>query len=111
MSKACIIFFFQAEDGIRDAQESRGLGDVYKRQPYMSVIACVCKLEEIEVISSEYPERRLHPRRWPTEYGTNDRYTGIETGVTISILVLLGAYETKLRDHWCKNRLGWQLLG
>src|SRR5262249_58081683 len=25
-------FFFQAEDGIRDAQESHGLGDVYKRQ-------------------------------------------------------------------------------
>ena len=32
--KALIVrfFFFQAEDGIRDAQESRGLGDVYKRQ-------------------------------------------------------------------------------
>eukprot|EP00658_Telonema_sp_P-2_P043838 TRINITY_DN3171_c0_g1_i5.p1 TRINITY_DN3171_c0_g1~~TRINITY_DN3171_c0_g1_i5.p1 ORF type:complete len:477 (+),score=125.07 TRINITY_DN3171_c0_g1_i5:52-1482(+) len=28
-------FFFQAEDGIRDAQESRGLGDVYKRQVYV----------------------------------------------------------------------------
>ena len=28
----CFCFFFQAEDGIRDAQESRGLGDVYKRQ-------------------------------------------------------------------------------
>ena len=27
-----MLFFFQAEDGIRDAQESRGLGDVYKRQ-------------------------------------------------------------------------------
>ena len=27
-----MIHFFQAEDGIRDAQESRGLGDVYKRQ-------------------------------------------------------------------------------
>ena len=26
------VFFFQAEDGRRDAQESRGLGDVYKRQ-------------------------------------------------------------------------------
>ncbi len=27
----CVFFFFfQAEDGIRDAQESRGLGDVYK---------------------------------------------------------------------------------
>ena len=30
----CCVFFFQAEDGIRDAQESRGLGDVYKRQEY-----------------------------------------------------------------------------
>eukprot|EP00658_Telonema_sp_P-2_P061798 TRINITY_DN50464_c0_g1_i1.p1 TRINITY_DN50464_c0_g1~~TRINITY_DN50464_c0_g1_i1.p1 ORF type:complete len:228 (-),score=50.61 TRINITY_DN50464_c0_g1_i1:109-792(-) len=30
-----IFFFFQAEDGIRDAQESRGLGDVYKRQVVM----------------------------------------------------------------------------
>ncbi len=27
-------FFFQAEDGIRDLVRSRGLGDVYKRQPY-----------------------------------------------------------------------------
>eukprot|EP00658_Telonema_sp_P-2_P032040 TRINITY_DN23832_c0_g1_i4.p1 TRINITY_DN23832_c0_g1~~TRINITY_DN23832_c0_g1_i4.p1 ORF type:complete len:112 (-),score=29.55 TRINITY_DN23832_c0_g1_i4:591-926(-) len=31
-------FFFQAEDGIRDAQESRGLGDVYKRQPETCLI-------------------------------------------------------------------------
>eukprot|EP00658_Telonema_sp_P-2_P000044 TRINITY_DN10013_c0_g1_i1.p1 TRINITY_DN10013_c0_g1~~TRINITY_DN10013_c0_g1_i1.p1 ORF type:complete len:118 (-),score=10.16 TRINITY_DN10013_c0_g1_i1:25-378(-) len=30
----CFFFFFQAEDGIRDAQESRGLGDVYKRQDH-----------------------------------------------------------------------------
>ena len=27
-----IIFFFQAEDGIRELVRSRGLGDVYKRQ-------------------------------------------------------------------------------
>ena len=27
-----VIFFFQAEDGIRDVERSRGLGDVYKRQ-------------------------------------------------------------------------------
>ena len=26
------VFFFQAEDGIRDCLLSRGLGDVYKRQ-------------------------------------------------------------------------------
>ena len=26
------VFFFQAEDAIRDVERSRGLGDVYKRQ-------------------------------------------------------------------------------
>ena len=29
----CRCLFFQAEDGIRDLVRSRGLGDVYKRQP------------------------------------------------------------------------------
>ena len=28
----CVVFLFQAEDGIRDLVRSRGLGDVYKRQ-------------------------------------------------------------------------------
>eukprot|EP00831_Metopus_contortus_P052842 TRINITY_DN44387_c0_g1_i4.p2 TRINITY_DN44387_c0_g1~~TRINITY_DN44387_c0_g1_i4.p2 ORF type:complete len:134 (+),score=24.52 TRINITY_DN44387_c0_g1_i4:1-402(+) len=35
-SEQCFVtvffFFFQAEDGIRDVERSRGLGDVYKRQ-------------------------------------------------------------------------------
>jgi len=31
------VFFFQAEDGIRDLVRSRGLGDVYKRQMYNSL--------------------------------------------------------------------------
>ena len=35
-------FFFQAEDGIRDAQESRGLGDVYKRQTLQNGISLPC---------------------------------------------------------------------
>ena len=34
---SCFIFFFQAEDGIRDVERSRGLGDVYKRQTKNSV--------------------------------------------------------------------------
>ena len=29
------MFFFQAEDGIRDLARSRGLGDVYKRQHWL----------------------------------------------------------------------------
>ena len=32
MFTVCGVFFFQAEDGIRDLVRSRGLGDVYKRQ-------------------------------------------------------------------------------
>ena len=31
-----VVFFFQAEDGIRDLVRSRGLGDVYKRQTLQS---------------------------------------------------------------------------
>ena len=34
------IFFFQAEDGIRDLVRSRGLGDVYKRQSALWAIRC-----------------------------------------------------------------------
>ena len=33
------MFFFQAEDGIRDLVRSRGLGDVYKRQHTVLVLA------------------------------------------------------------------------
>ena len=33
------VFFFQAEDGIRDLVRSRGLGDVYKRQIHLKVQA------------------------------------------------------------------------
>mgnify|MGYP003381572860 CR=1 FL=1 len=33
-----MFFFFQAEDGIRDLVRSRGLGDVYKRQPFVPVV-------------------------------------------------------------------------
>ncbi len=34
---AASVFFFQAEDGIRDFCLSRGLGDVYKRQDYWGI--------------------------------------------------------------------------
>ena len=37
MYRMCFVFFFQAEDGIRDLVRSRGLGDVYKRQMHMVV--------------------------------------------------------------------------
>ena len=40
------VFFFQAEDGIRDLVRSRGLGDVYKRQEKNFLMRCrsVCTI-------------------------------------------------------------------
>ena len=35
LHEVVIVFFFQAEDGIRDLVRSRGLGDVYKRQLFV----------------------------------------------------------------------------
>ena len=37
-----VVFFFQAEDGIRDLVRSRGLGDVYKRQDDSNVCSRDC---------------------------------------------------------------------
>ena len=44
------LFFFQAEDGIRDLRMSRGLGDVYKRQTLggIKTIELICKKYEVE---------------------------------------------------------------
>ena len=46
------IFFLQAEDGIRSAQESRGLGDVYKRQTVIcdSMAAFLMSREKIDAV-------------------------------------------------------------
>eukprot|EP00656_Telonema_subtile_P044618 TRINITY_DN50877_c0_g1_i1.p1 TRINITY_DN50877_c0_g1~~TRINITY_DN50877_c0_g1_i1.p1 ORF type:complete len:107 (+),score=36.85 TRINITY_DN50877_c0_g1_i1:32-352(+) len=47
----CVVFFFQAEDGIRDLVRSRGLGDVYKRQLYDDGFIVV--REEVRNINAE----------------------------------------------------------
>ena len=41
------VFFFQAEDGIRDLVRSRGLGDVYKRQ--VEARCCIDRGEPVVV--------------------------------------------------------------
>ena len=38
------LFFFQAEDGIRDRSPSRGLGDVYKRQVLANEVTSRCPI-------------------------------------------------------------------
>ena len=50
--------FFQAEDDIRDAQESRGLGDVYKRQTRSGPVAA-------RAAGLESERRQQLPQRLP----------------------------------------------
>ena len=54
-----IVFFFQAEDGIRDLVRSRGLGDVYKRQ--------VCTRLYCLVLPGFYFQQ--HAKQGPRELG------------------------------------------
>ena len=62
----CEGYGFQAEDGIRDAQESRGLGDVYKRQAVFYFVHQVEKdsLKHHKMtqnsLSSSYPVSYTH---------------------------------------------------
>eukprot|EP00658_Telonema_sp_P-2_P006277 TRINITY_DN12400_c0_g1_i7.p1 TRINITY_DN12400_c0_g1~~TRINITY_DN12400_c0_g1_i7.p1 ORF type:complete len:261 (+),score=73.49 TRINITY_DN12400_c0_g1_i7:70-852(+) len=65
-------FFFQAEDGIRDAQESRGLGDVYKRQVVSTQSTGGTQVQhgavamEVDHLEAEHPIKRCC-RRDPLE--------------------------------------------
>ena len=58
-----IVFFFQAEDGIRDLVRSRGLGDVYKRQSGCSPGSSGSGCSLGPAISASCPGPRSSPER------------------------------------------------
>ena len=53
-----VVFFFQAEDGIRDLVRSRGLGDVYKRQPRASDLEIGGKQVSYRVLATGFGSGR-----------------------------------------------------
>ena len=53
-----IVFFFQAEDGIRVLVRSRGLGDVYKRQGLIIAAVLLSTLFFKQTTSAYYPWQR-----------------------------------------------------
>eukprot|EP00658_Telonema_sp_P-2_P084767 TRINITY_DN9504_c0_g1_i1.p1 TRINITY_DN9504_c0_g1~~TRINITY_DN9504_c0_g1_i1.p1 ORF type:complete len:327 (-),score=106.81 TRINITY_DN9504_c0_g1_i1:181-1161(-) len=69
-------FFFQAEDGIRDAQESRGLGDVYKRQLNESVSSSLAKNDDEEAKKNEEEDSDLKMAK-QIAMATNDAYSSL----------------------------------
>ena len=54
-----IVFFFQAEDGIRDLVRSRGLGDVYKRQAWFLKVSNSARLKSGLCICSQRPKKSI----------------------------------------------------
>ena len=64
-------FFFQAEDGIRDLVRSRGLGDVYKRQPRIGGIGALTPRSSLPVARYWYRrslEQAQHPKNTIESY-------------------------------------------
>ena len=59
------IFFFQAEDGIRDLVRSRGLGDVYKRQDPGDRLEDVGVDPGVVVTGEASPRCRRHGAEYP----------------------------------------------
>ena len=55
-----VVFFFQAEDGIRDLVRSRGLGDVYKRQVFDGPGSRQSRSETRDLDTVARPEPRRH---------------------------------------------------
>ena len=47
------VFFFQAEDGIRDLVRSRGLGDVYKRQGYLDEVNSKADILQVKLFTMQ----------------------------------------------------------
>eukprot|EP00831_Metopus_contortus_P043371 TRINITY_DN3481_c0_g1_i2.p2 TRINITY_DN3481_c0_g1~~TRINITY_DN3481_c0_g1_i2.p2 ORF type:complete len:105 (-),score=47.72 TRINITY_DN3481_c0_g1_i2:183-497(-) len=94
-------FFFQAEDGIRDVERSRGLGDVYKRQginaEYMGTLAQfeLCSDKKIAKIitdvgiivkKDDFFKKLLEK---PTEIGVNLKKISTlykDTSITLSLI-------------------------
>ena len=56
-----VVFFFQAEDGIRDLVRSRRLGDVYKRQVQPATVHPAHPAVKRMMIDAEHMQL-LHPQ-------------------------------------------------
>eukprot|EP00831_Metopus_contortus_P036518 TRINITY_DN28885_c0_g1_i1.p2 TRINITY_DN28885_c0_g1~~TRINITY_DN28885_c0_g1_i1.p2 ORF type:complete len:171 (+),score=59.70 TRINITY_DN28885_c0_g1_i1:61-573(+) len=68
-------FFFQAEDGIRDVERSRGLGDVYKRQYQRRVHGLFLLENQDKMVAQRVSKHKTykHPKQFVRHQ--SDRYS------------------------------------
>ncbi len=93
--RVCV--FFQAEGGIRDAEESRGLGDVYKRRDQKGISHQVKIDEKKEVWISAEKNKGIEDLR---EIINTELFNGIYRG-WISLEPSLGNIRAKLFRMGC----------
>ena len=82
------VFFFQAEDGIRDLVRSRGLGDVYKRQ--IEIKKAIEKKFGVHVVNIQTIN---HPGKIKSQFRKSGRFEG-RTARSKKAIVTLKAGET-----------------
>ena len=56
--------FFQAEDGIRDVERSRGLGDVYKRQLHVHCNDLYFRFDRKKTLSTFQSKKNYDRCQW-----------------------------------------------
>ena len=84
------IFFCQAEDGIRDAQESLGLGDVYKRQAGVEEVSYEFGTLTTVALTGSLLQR-----------GLNNGATYTDAYVNVLVVLAIGAAALCLATVWC----------
>jgi len=79
-----LLFFFQAEDGIRDLVRSRGLGDVYKRQ--------VTKFGLVDDTKMEAESRKIMARLNPNFQRFSEPVRSLSGGQRQSVAIARAVY-------------------
>ena len=100
-----VVFFFQAEDGIRDLVRSRGLGDVYKRQAWPR------DLITDGIVRIRFARRtrdRVRMRRIGIEQGAN---VGLRRQVSIRCIPIRRATRRRRILGWREIRTGEPVQG
>ena len=106
-----VIFFFQAEDGIRDLVRSRGLGDVYKETEYED--SDINNLNEVE-LRTKVGMVFQNPNPFPMSIFDNVAYgprcSGIKNKEKLKEIVISALKQASLYEE-VKNRLKDSALG
>ena len=79
------LVFFQAEDGIRDPEMSRGLGDVYKRQSQDRALAVSSYLTDLGIDATRVETLGLGPNEPIADNATEE---GRAMNRRVQVLVL-----------------------